>query len=103
MYAGGFGRVSAEQADDPTSLAISPWLRYDDATAINGMERARGGLAFDGATLRLPQGVARLEVLSANGTRVALYDNPPANIVLTHLPAGIYLVRADGLTMKIRR
>lgn len=93
-----------QNVDDPTSLAICPWLRYEEVSSVsNRVGGMTAQCTFDGASLRVPVATAHLDVFNAAGLKVLSLDNPPASISLASLPSGTYLVRADGLTLKIRR
>ncbi len=93
-----------QNVDDPTSLAISPWLRYDESTGIcQQLLAGSAKVEFDGRLLHLPEGASSLDVLTTGGTVMLHADTPSQTVSLETLPSGVYLVRVDGTTHKIMK
>ena len=89
--------------DDPTSFAISPWLRYASTSGVETCTTAPGReLTFNGRELLLSGTVSKLRVYHASGILVRDISHPYNSVDLSGLTRGIYLIQADETYLKIQ-
>ena len=92
-----------QNVDDPTSFAISPWLRYASTSGVETCTTAPGRkLTFNGRELFLSGAVSKLRVYHASGILVRDISHPSNSVDLSGLTRGIYLVQADETYLKIQ-
>ena len=93
-----------ENVEDPTSFAISPRLRYLEVSGMKdqGISRAPS-LTYDGDLLHLPSNAVMLEVFTMDGTSVMRQPHPSTTVSLASLRPGLYVVRAEGQTLKVTK
>ncbi len=90
-----------QNVDDPTSFAVSPWLRYSDTSGISGLSSEDGLASYDGSALHIPVGTVSLEIYTSGGSMVFSQKQPATTLPLDFLPRGTYLVRTDSRVAKI--
>lgn len=75
----------------------------ESPTAIEAMPEQAKGLTFKDGTLAV-KGDGLLRIYSTNGALVNIANvKEGANISLDNLPAGVYIVRMNDKTIKVRR
>lgn len=93
-----------QNLEDPTTLAIHPWMRYELPTDISNQQRETSKvIRYSNDQLYLTEGIKNLQIFTLNGTLLFSRNHPATCVSLDALPKGIYIVRADQQTLKIVR
>ena len=90
-----------QNVDDPTSFAISPWLRYDSESGVEQHSVTRQDITLKGRTLFMGGTVRKLRVFNASGMLVKEVSLPSSSVDLSDLSRGVYLIQADETHTKI--
>ena len=99
-------RVKVETTEGSHSYPYSVFEKIsftESADAINAMPEQAENLTFKDGTLAV-KGDGFLRIYGTNGALVSIANvKEGANISLSNLPAGVYIVNMNGKTIKVRK